>query len=525
MFKNHYLLFLCLVFIFTGCSKEKEPTIIDLTLDQAKVSLLPGKSISVTIETGNGGYTATSSNKDVATATISEDVVTITATTNEDRANAVIIITDKMFKRKNIEVDIAKVFDLALDINQASLEVGVEDKNEVVVKVSTGNFGYKAELLDDSDQYISLDISKLESHGKFTVKAIAAGSAKVKITDAKGKETILEITVTSPDELVVDKKSILLNAVQASDVIIVSAGNGDYKAEVANENVAKVSVNGDEITVTGKTNGVTTLTITDKKAQQTTVDITVNGPKYAMNLSDQYFAYANFSDIAVVDNSIKSLKQVTFELTCKIDGYRGLQTFMGLENGLIIRGKNDDYRAAHPIQIAGLGDKIMLESTSSFNLNEWINIALVVDCTKDDVKDKYKLYINGVEDVLIVTREEETHSVVNLASSSDGNRFQIGRSSGQDWRVMRGAVSEARVWTVARTGQQIKDNMCDLDEESRTGLLARWDFSAGTDTDYIQDSNGGKYETNLIIANAKIAGNYTPVIAPKSTFIEKGCPN
>src|SRR5690554_1653114 len=307
MLKNNYLFFLCLILIFTSCSKEKEPTIIELTLDKTKVSLLPDKSISITIETGNGNYIATSSNEDVAKATISGDVITITATTKEDRANAVIIISDKMFQRKNIEVDIAKVFDLALDEYNALLEVGVEKKDEVVIKVNTGNFGYSAELLEESDQYITIDDSKLESYGRFTVKAIAAGAAKVKVTDSKGKEVILEITITSPDAIVVDKKTITLNTVQGSDVINISAGNGDYKAAIANKNIAKVSVKGNSITVTGKMNGVTTLTIEDKKGQQTTVDITVNGPKYAMNLSDQYFAYANFSDIAVVDNSIKSL--------------------------------------------------------------------------------------------------------------------------------------------------------------------------------------------------------------------------
>jgi len=90
---------------------------------------------------------------------------------------------------------------------------------------------------------------------------------------------------------------------------------------------------------------------------------------------------------------------------------------------------------------------------------------------------------------------------------------------------MRGTVAEARVWTVARTAQQVKDNMCGLPAQSNTGLLARWNFTAGTETGYIQDSNGGKYETNLIISNAKLGGDYTQVKAPKSVFVSKGCPN
>lgn len=530
MFKKNHFVLLCLIvglqLALLSCSKqENDFNVVELKLDKSTIALTPDNSLSVNIETGNGEYTAVSSNEKVAKATIEGNVITITATTKEERANAVIVITDKMFKRTSIDVVIAKIFDLSLDKNEATLEVGVPGKDEIVVAINTGNFGYKTELLDNSGQFIEINNTKLESHGKFSLKATAAGTAKVKVTDALGKEAVITLTTLAPTALIVDKTSVTLTAVQGSETITVSSGNGDYKATAANPLVAKAFIKGNVITIRGKINGTTAVNIEDKKGQKTTVNVTVNGPDYAMNLSDQYFAYANFTDIAIVDQSVKSLKQVTFEMTCKIDGYRGLQTFMGLEGQLIIRGKNDDYRDTHPIQIAGLGDKITLESTKSFNLNEWMNIALVIDCTKGDVKDKYKLYINGIQDPLIVARQEETHSVIDLTSSGDGNRFEIGRAFGQDFRAMRGTVSEARVWTVARTAQQIKDNMCALATQDNTGLLARWNFTAGVETGFIQDSNGGKYETNLIIANAKKGGDYTQTKAPKTVFVNKGCPN
>ncbi|TCD00048.1 LamG-like jellyroll fold domain-containing protein [Pedobacter psychroterrae] len=529
MFKKNHALIAIILFVcqlsLPGCSKE-EPTftIVELALDKSSVALTPDNTTSVNIVTGNGDYTAVSSDDNIAKAVISGDVITITATSKQERANAVIVITDKAFKRTSIDVEIAKVFDLTLDKTEAALEVGVAGKNEAEVTINTGNFGYNTELLTNSAQFVELDKSKLESHGRFKVKATAAGIAKVKITDAKGKEATITLNITAPSGLAVDKTSITLDAVQGSDIVTVSSGNGGYKVAVTNPLVAKASVNGNAITIKGKINGTTTVIIEDKKGQKSTINITVAGPAYAMNLSDQYFGYANFSDIAIVDKSVTTLKQVTFEMTCKMDGYRGLQTFMGLEGNLLIRGKNDDFRPTHPLQIVGLGDKITLESTKSFNLNEWMSIALVVDCEKTTVQEKYKLYINGVQDVLIVARQDETHSVVNLTSSSDGNRFEIGRAFGQDFRAMKGAVSEARVWTVARSGQQIKDNLCGL-TGTQTGLLARWNFTAGVETGHIQDSNGGKYETNLILANAKLGGNYTQVKVPKSVFVSKGCPN
>lgn len=530
MFKKNQTLFLTVIMGFQlmmyGCTKKETvyPNVVEMTLEKSTVSLLPNGSLNVNVTNGNGDYKVTSSNDDVAKAIVAGNIITITATATTDKANAVIVVTDKMFKRQSIDVVVAKLFDLTLSKADGALEVGVAGKNELVVNINTGNAGYQVEAIENSAALVEINKTKLESHAKFTVKALAAGTAKLKVTDAKGKEAIVTLTITAPITLVLNKADITIAAVQGSIDITVTAGNGDYKATVANPLIAKAYVNGNIITVKGKINGTTSVVIEDKKGQKATVAVKVDGLSYAMNLSDQYFAYANFGDIAIVDASVKSLKTVTLELTCKIDGYRGLQTFMGLEGNLIIRGKNDDFRATHPIQIVGFGDKLTLESTSSFNLNQWMNIALVVDCNQTTTAEKYKLYINGVQDVLIVARQEETHSVVNLVSSSDGNRFEIGRAFGQDFRAMKGTVSEARVWTVVRTGQQIKDNMCGL-SGTNAGLLARWNFTAGAETGYIQDSNGGKYETNLIIANAKAGGSYTQVKAPATVFVSKGCPN
>ena len=530
MFSRNQLLFLIpllsIQLTMQSCGKKEDDfTVVEMTLDKSTISLTPNSSLSVNITAGNGNYTAVSSNDNVAVAKISDNVLTITAVTKEERAHAVIVVTDKMFKRQTIDVEIAKLFEMALSTTTASLEVGVPGKNELVVHINTGNAGYQTQLLDNSIQFIAIDHTKLASHGKFTVKAIAAGTAKVKVTDAKGKEAVLTLTVTAPTSLALSKTDVTLTAVQGTEEITITAGNGDYKVSVANPLIAKAYVKDNVVTIKGKINGTTSVVIEDKKGQKVTVAVKVDGPAFAMNFSDQYFGYANFADIAIVDETIKSLPQVTFEMTCKIDGYRGLQTFMGLEGNLIIRGKSDASASTHPLQIVGLGDKLSLESTKSFNLNEWMNIALVVDGSQANIADKYKLYINGVQDVLKVVKQEQTHTTVNMASSSDGNRFEIGRAFGQDFRAMKGTVSEARIWSVARTAQQISDNKCALVAGTQAGLLSRWNFTAGAETGYIQDSNGGKYETNLILANAKLGNNYTQLKVPKTVFVSKGCPN
>lgn len=522
--KIFFLLFSLLQLSFSACKDNNDnPDPVDIVIENSKIFLSQGQTKTVKITSGNGDYTATTSNENVITAHAEGNEITITAVTQEDKANAMVVITDKYYKRTYIEVIVTKLSELDLDKNSEILILGSTSKAETIFTINSGNGGYRIEYLEDAQSIVTVDTENIEENGIFTVKALATGMAKLKLTDHLNKEAIIDIKVVNPVSIEVDKYEITLNAVQGNDVIkILSTDPGKYSLLIENKNIIKASLSNNEIHITGKKNGSTTITVLNNNGcQSQPIPVTVNGPRYAMNLSDQYFGYANFKDIALVDNSIRSCKQVTFEMSCKITGYRGLQTFMGLEGKLIIRGKNDDYKDTHPIEIAGLGDNIMLESTSSFNLNEWMHIALVVDCEQSDITNKYKLYINGRQDVLKINRNNQTHTSVDLASSTDGDRFEIGRAFGDDWRCMRGVVSEARVWTVARSSAQINDNMWNLQESTPTGLLAHWDFTAGVATNYIQDINGGKYETNLYIANAKESGSYTLTTAPANVFVDK----
>lgn len=428
---------LSLLLLLAACKdSDNSPTDLkELTVDQTELVIRHGSSKSVNIISGNGTYTVISSNENVVKAEVKDRVITITAPTRENEAEALLVVSDQYERRANIHIS-----------------------------VKTGT------------------------------------------------------------ELKLDKHDIRLAAMQAGDTLNILSGNGKYRTEVANPAIIRATVENNRVTITGKRNGTTTFTVKDDKGEiSEPVTVTVDGPLYAMNLGTAYFCYANFKEIGVYDNFIRNCKQVTFEIYCKIDGYRGLQTFMGLEGKLIMRGKYDDYKETHPIEIAGLGDKVMLESTGSFNLNEWMHLALVVDCSQETTAGKYKLYINGVQDELKINKEEQTHTSVDLASSSDGDRFEIGRACGQDFRAMRGIAAEARVWTTARTSTEIQENMHDLKDAQPEGLLARWIFSAGVETNYIQDINGGKYETNLIIAPVA-GGGYSPVIVPKDVFVERPNP-
>jgi len=516
--KKNYFFISLLLFFALGCSnKDNNVEAVELTLDKTNVSLVKDNSSTVVIKTGNGDYTVKSSNNEVVTATLTENTITIKSTTKEDKANAIVVVADKMNKRVNINVSIAKLFNLVLEKSTETVEV-----NSVFeAKILEGNLDYKVELLNNSENLVELDKTKLELRGILLIKALAPGVATIKIKDALDKEATLTLNIAAIP-VAVSKQSVSLSTIETEDITILN-GSGAYKVEIANPFVANVTLMGNRLRITGVNPGTTTFTVTSFGQVSETIAITVAAANnYALNMGTSFFGYANFSDIAPQNPSIKACKQVTFEINCKMSGYRGLQTFLGLEGQLIMRGKNDDYRETHPIEIAGLGDNIMMLSTNSFDLNKWYNLALVVDCEKSLPKDKYKLYINGVQETLVFQRTDATHSSIDLTSSGEDGRFVVGRAFNQDFRAMQGVISEARVWTVARTEEQIKNNMCTLSKDDVEGLLAKWDFSSGLNTDYVLDSGGNKYKTILSIANVK--NNYMRITPPESAYVNRDCP-
>lgn len=408
-----------------------------------------------------------------------------------------------------------------IDLQLSQETLVITPGEEAEIQIQSGVMPYEAKASNPE----LLDVRVEEDRLILSAKAFQ-GEAEtlVYIEDANNSRASLSVQLSSFDSLQVDRQTLDFSQVLISDTLTLLGGLPPFQFEVSQGAPLDMRQEENQLIITGLGRGKSTLQITDKRDSKLEIPVVVGGEPQALDFGDQYFAHADFSPIAVVDESIRKLEQVTFEMTCNIQAYRGLQTFLGLEGYLIVRGKHDSHQDTHPIEIAGLGDKIILESKSSFPLDSWIHLALVVDGTQSNPTDKYKLYINGVEDELQVIRDEETHETIDLTKSNDGGRFEIGRAFGEDWRALRGKVSQARVWTVARTAEQIGESLCTLDPTEQEGLLALWDFSSGTATNYIPDSQTGPYRTDLILSDAKINGAYQAVDVPLSRFDQFNCP-
>ena len=117
---------------------------------------------------------------------------------------------------------------------------------------------------------------------------------------------------------------------------------------------------------------------------------------------------------------------------------------------------------------------------SPFPENEWVHVAAVSNAgTK-------KIYIDGVE----VGEEGNNYQY----PPSDYFRLSLHGITTNDTGPFNGVISEVRIWNVARTQQQIQDNMNGELTGNETGLVAYYKFNEGAGT-IAYDSAGANHGT------------------------------
>ncbi|MEM9917490.1 MAG: LamG-like jellyroll fold domain-containing protein [Bacteroidota bacterium] len=99
------------------------------------------------------------------------------------------------------------------------------------------------------------------------------------------------------------------------------------------------------------------------------------------------------------------------------------------------------------------------------NAKQWYHVAAVVQ------GNTMTLYING---------EPIASSPKSGTNSPSGQNIAIGESAGFPGRVFNGILDEIRVWNVARTAQEIKDNQTTDFDGSEAGLVAYFPMNEGS---------------------------------------------
>ncbi len=261
----------------------------------------------------------------------------------------------------------------------------------------------------------------------------------------------------------------------------------------------------------------------------------------AAQLTDNWIEFPTLDKWSESSAAWNGLTAVTYEALIYIDDFAktnasgtpvNISTVMGVEQYLLLRIGDTNFEREQ-LQFDGSGSGSAFgkfpERNASKNLEKgrWYHVA----CTYDQATRTVRVYVDGkiqseTTGVGISIQEEKNR--INLAMRAlynlwdtapdaekptyevdekqynklgEAYQFFIGKSY-DDYRPLNGKIAEARVWSVARTPEQIWDNMYEIQNPAADAtLLGYWKFNDGkgnTVKDYSQYHNDGVAKYDLI---------------------------
>lgn len=228
------------------------------------------------------------------------------------------------------------------------------------------------------------------------------------------------------------------------------------------------------------------------------------------------------------------LTAMTYEALIYIDEFAttdaeglpvNISSVLGVEQYLLLRIGDTNFERQQ-LQFDGSGSGSQFgkfpgkDATKSLEAGRWYHVA----CTYDQMTQTVRIYVDGQiqseeTGVGIATPSEDNR--INLAMRAlydyylnnptednekkyggfvDAYQFFIGRSY-NEYRPLNGKIAEARVWSVARTPEQIWENMYNVENPADDPtLLGYWKFNEGagnTVRDYSMYGNDGVAESDI----------------------------
>lgn len=207
----------------------------------------------------------------------------------------------------------------------------------------------------------------------------------------------------------------------------------------------------------------------------------------AANLTDGYMWIPTF-ETEEGKKAVNGLTALTFEAIVNINEFSDdaeISSLMGVEQYCLLRlGDTGFPRQQLQAQIGGTAGTKFPETDKSKELQpgEWYHLAMTWDLTTTELK----LYVNGQlqSSGNAVWKTEAGSGVIDLAlggpEAKNARRFFIGYSYDPN-RPLNGLVSQVRIWSVARTQEEIFRDMYDVEApETKPELRAYWKFDEGT---------------------------------------------
>ena len=211
-------------------------------------------------------------------------------------------------------------------------------------------------------------------------------------------------------------------------------------------------------------------------------------------------------------DAFNGLTAVTYEALINLDEFLresvAISSIMGVEQYLLLRIGDTGFNREQ-LQFDGSGGGSSFgkfpaaDKSKLLETGRWTHVA----CTYDQTERAVRIYVDGkiqseTKGVGITAPSEDNR--INLAMRAlgitDAYQFFIARSY-DDERPLMGMICEARVWSVARTPEQIWENMYRItNPKDDPTLIGYWKFDEGKGNvirDYSMYGNDGVAEKDI----------------------------
>lgn len=238
----------------------------------------------------------------------------------------------------------------------------------------------------------------------------------------------------------------------------------------------------------------------------------------AAQLTDNWIEFPLMDTPGEVADAYNGLTALTYEALVNVDrfdldnkdGVCNISTVMGVEQYLLLRIGDANFER-QCLQFDGSGNgfqfgKLPSKSDPAKKLysGSWYHVA----CTYDQNERVARIYVNGklideVKEAGVAgpTADNKITLAMRALGMPEAYQFFIGKSY-NDFRPLQGKIAEARVWRVARTGDEIWKNMYRIENpKDQKDLIGYWKFNDGEGNvvkDYSLVGNHGKAVGDII---------------------------
>ena len=238
----------------------------------------------------------------------------------------------------------------------------------------------------------------------------------------------------------------------------------------------------------------------------------------AAQLTDNWIEFPLMDTPGEVADAYNGLTALTYEALVNVDrfdldnkdGVCNISTVIGVEQYLLLRIGDANFER-QCLQFDGSGNgsqfgKLPSKSDPAKKLysGSWYHVA----CTYDQNERVARIYVNAklideVKEAGVAgpTADNKITLAMRALGMPEAYQFFIGKSY-NDFRPLQGKIAEARVWRVARTGDEIWKNMYRIENpKDQKDLIGYWKFNDGEGNvvkDYSWVGNHGKAVGDII---------------------------